>query len=34
VAAEAELAEGYLVSPITYGRTTRSASKKGDVKVE
>ena len=32
VAAEAELAEGYLVSPISEiscGRTTRSASKKG-----
>jgi hypothetical protein len=24
----------YLVSPISYGRTTQSASKKGDVKVE
>ena len=29
-------AEGcpYVVSPISYGRTTRSASKNGDVKVE
>ena len=24
----------YLVSPISYGRTTQSASKKGNVKVE